>query len=358
MVSRIWLHIGTEKTGTTSIQSFLKNNRDALVQLGTVVPVSAGRQNHLALTGYAQADATIDDVRIAHAVRTPDEVPPYRARVEQELFAELADVKGQVVLTNEHLSSRLRTRPEIARLKVLLDRIAPRTTVVVYLRNQVDFLASWYSTSVKAGSILPMVRPLPLTVAEMMDYAKLLADWSAVFGRDNVVARRFVTADFPDGDLIADFAGVIGLDAAGLPRPERLNEALDVECLAFLRQFNRHVPRIENGRLNPLRKPIVAVIERASEGPAYRLPAPFAEQIAASYADTNAVVAAAYFPGLAGPLFPPPDAPAQAAELTDDAASFARIAGELWKANVTQMRVLEQQLRECRQALRKIRREE
>lgn len=36
------LHIGTEKTGTTTLQSFLSKNRDALSKQGIIYPKSPG----------------------------------------------------------------------------------------------------------------------------------------------------------------------------------------------------------------------------------------------------------------------------------------------------------------------------
>lgn len=56
------IHIGTEKTGTTSIQNGLHANRDALTQAGIYLPVSLGGHNPRQLATYAMKDGRPDDV--------------------------------------------------------------------------------------------------------------------------------------------------------------------------------------------------------------------------------------------------------------------------------------------------------
>jgi len=54
VLKKIILHIGTEKTGTTSIQEFLNLNRVALRDKGFLAPNSGGErhQSNFALIGF------------------------------------------------------------------------------------------------------------------------------------------------------------------------------------------------------------------------------------------------------------------------------------------------------------------
>ena len=54
MGMELYLHIGTEKTGTTTIQSFLAANRDLLKRNRILYPRAPGEQNHRALAAAAQ----------------------------------------------------------------------------------------------------------------------------------------------------------------------------------------------------------------------------------------------------------------------------------------------------------------
>ncbi len=48
-MTTVYLHIGIPKTGTTSIQSFLFNNRDQLLEAGILYPLT--RRSEQCLTG-------------------------------------------------------------------------------------------------------------------------------------------------------------------------------------------------------------------------------------------------------------------------------------------------------------------
>ena len=57
------LLIGTEKTGTTTLQHFLAANRPALAERGFLYPSFCGAINHTGLAAYALAPAKTDPLR-------------------------------------------------------------------------------------------------------------------------------------------------------------------------------------------------------------------------------------------------------------------------------------------------------
>src|ERR1700684_2608387 len=73
------LHIGTEKTGTTTLQRYLALNRDEFLKQGYFIPASLSPypdlSNHERLTTYAlNPIKTSDDLRIAAGLKSSDEV--------------------------------------------------------------------------------------------------------------------------------------------------------------------------------------------------------------------------------------------------------------------------------------------
>ena len=81
-----------------------------------------------------------------------------------------------------------------------------------------------------------------------MDYDALLSPWRRIFGRENLIVRRFEPSDFTEGDLLADFASAIPFELSGLNRGKSYNLALSAPALAFLREFNKRLrPRIDAG---------------------------------------------------------------------------------------------------------------
>ncbi len=60
---RCVLHIGLEKTGTTTIQNRLASNRERLLERGILYPRSAGRSNHLHLVSACLDFGVWDNIK-------------------------------------------------------------------------------------------------------------------------------------------------------------------------------------------------------------------------------------------------------------------------------------------------------
>jgi hypothetical protein len=334
LIPKCFLHIGTEKTGTTTIQNFLAKNRDALLSQGIIYPSAPGEQNHMALAAFCLEDSKIDDVRIVCGIRRPQALPRFRKKLLDDLDTELGAADAScIVFSNEHLSSRLKTAAEIQRVREMCDRYAGRTKVIVYLRNQVDFLISSYGTTIMSGGTREFPFPLGEGQLRLLDYSQMLEPWCEIFGRENIIVRRFELEDFPKGDLLLDFAAQILLDTDGLEWPPRLNEALDVRGLVFLREFNKHVPRIVDGHLNPLRGQIVLALRELKQGQKFAVSPEIAASVEKQLQDSNDKVSTDYFDARHKPLFSPPKSIKQDADLSQhgiDATEAINIAAQLW----------------------------
>jgi len=304
------LHIGTEKTGTTSIQRFFRLNRERLAERGILYPVAPGRQNHTGLAVSAQVSKRTP-LHKSLGVRNEADASKFRDQLWSQLAGEFAAKPYRMaVFSSEHCSSRLLDESEVAWLRDALLRFAARVRVVVYIRRQDDFLLSTYSTAVKSGACAPLRLPQERIVQNRYDLWPLLERWSAVFGRENVICRKFERASLKDGDVVTDFLDAAGIEPdAEFQRPEDLNEALDAETLEFLRLLNKHVPRFKARKLNPLRDNLVTLLNKASRGPLLTLGEAELAGFMAQFDESNAKVARAWFGGVRtdsdNPLFLP-----------------------------------------------------
>lgn len=336
MIAQCWLHIGIEKTGTTSIQEFLACNRKALLKAGFLYPAAPGRTNHVGLTCYALHDQKSDSLRRNLGITTQDQLERYRSRLVAELNREIEASRAKfLIFSNEHLSSRLQTAAEIERIKRFCDRIATRTTIIVYIRNQVDFLVSRYIEAVKGGSTNPFSFRATSAVSRYIDYAIMLERWRETFGRGNVVVKRFERGSFEGGDLLLDFASVCGFDGRSLEPVPRRNVALDLRCVEFLREFNRHIPHTVDGRRNPLRGDVVRQLENASTGEPFLVSVETAAAIEEHFRESNDSVRASYFSSSDVPLFFSSLKTAGSANVRVEAHENVRIAAHLWQTQQT-----------------------
>jgi hypothetical protein len=295
----LYLHIGTEKTGTTSIQRFFRSNRDLLRGKGVLYPSSPGNENHTGLTVAAQELSRHGPLRKIRGIRTPEQARKFRDELVRDLTGEFhSGTFRTVVMSGEHCSSRLLDDSEVQWLKDVLSPHFENVWIVIYVRRQDDYLLSTYSTSVKSGATATLQLPNPETVENRYNHWNLLARWSRIFGRGNVICRKYEKSALKSGDVVEDFLSVTGIDAsADFARPENINESLDAETLEFLRLFNHHIPRFSRQELNPNRDNIVRLLSKLSRGPLITMAEGDLARFMGQFSASNRQVAEEYFGG-------------------------------------------------------------
>jgi hypothetical protein len=300
------LHIGTGKTGTSTVQSFLIQNQPKLAASGLLYPQSILFPNlltHLGLVYYALGTNTA--MKNGRATFTKAEIESYNSVLIEKLRDEII-VSGcpHILMSSEHLSTALRKPKELARLIGGLSQLAHSINVVMYIRPQYELYASQYSTKIKGRDTGPPKAPDRLR-DHVFDYDKKLKLWEAARGISAIKVRLFNRKYFKNGDLIDDF-----FDAIGVPMPmdtvrppRELNQRLDAGALEFLRTVNKL--DLDASRPTSQRRTLVRLLGQISQQDSLAMPAAILQQIDSMYRDSNANVAARYFPGRAGPLFAP-----------------------------------------------------
>lgn len=235
---KIVLHIGTEKTGTTTLQQFLFLNRSALAGHGILYPRAFGERNHFFLACYAEDTPWRLFSQFTQARSDGERATlreGWKAAFDKELSARSY---SQVWLSNEHLHSHLQNAERVTAVRDLLRRHAREVKVLVYFRRQDQMAVSRYSTALKAGR-LPREH---FDIGGLWPYQHLRAYrlWAECFGEENVMARRFGKEHFVEGNLLADFCDAVGMPIAPSDRrqPENLNESLSADAEALVIAMN------------------------------------------------------------------------------------------------------------------------
>lgn len=264
------LHIGTEKTGSTSIQSFLALNKDKLLRHGIAVLDSLGSPNNRYLATYSMDDKRTDESHAALGLKNYRERKEWSRNLQVRLRAELESLPNnveRVILSSEHCHSRLVLKSEVERLKELLTSLFDEIKVLVYLRRQDEVAVSLYSTAMKVGYTHRAILPVDNINYDYYDYERLLDRWSDVFGDGNLIPRVYERHRLADGDVIQDFCDVCLLQ--GVWKSEAVikeNMSLSPLGQEFLRVFNKHVPGGAYGEPSELRGPIVQFLEQKCAG--------------------------------------------------------------------------------------------
>lgn len=207
---RTTLHIGGERTGTTSLQYFLSWNRDALLKQGILYSAAPGRVNHVLLAMYGSPEENTEDLKTQIGIGTQSALNAMLFTLPDALEAEVAESGcREVLLSNEHCSSRLLSETSVKRIRELVARLSSEVRVVMYLRRQDELLLSAYSTAVSSGRTVPLHIPSGRAL-QYYDFAEILDRWAKVFGEENITARVYDRETLVGGDVIDDFVDLIG----------------------------------------------------------------------------------------------------------------------------------------------------
>ncbi len=197
---KLHLHIGTEKTGTSSFQRWLKANKEALEARGICRPAWPKRflydSSHRMLSVYAQGFAPEEDAQQLLGLTTAAEhaslCADFETVFEREIARGRADGKleggpGCWIISGEHMHSRLSTTAQVQRLAGLLRRHFSAITVHVHLRPQADLANSIISTIIRQGGhVSPDFFKGVQPDNPYYNYAALVARWESAFGAANL----------------------------------------------------------------------------------------------------------------------------------------------------------------------------
>lgn len=305
-VTKIILHIGTEKTGSTSIQSNLKANRKLLLKREIWYSKRLGNL-------------------LWQLVRWPQRYSQARPHIEKIL--ETAAVYDTILCSAERLHSRLKSRELIEDLKILLEKFGlDPTLVIVYLRNPADIANSMASTAAQHNKSLQQ-EPLSPYLDLICDHRSTMKNWAGVFGGSVVTPRVFESSSFIAGSLTTDF-----LAAAGIPDYEdfvqlpRANAQISHTGITVMDHVNDVLARdhtyLNKEDLSRLRQFVYRnLVEPFFNSPRYSQPDYVWRYYDRAFADSNEWVRQEYFPGrptLFNPKTPPP---ATQPEISDEGAA-------------------------------------
>lgn len=217
-MTTLYLHIGTHRTATTSIQAFMLANWEALLKHGILHPMRIAR--HFALfnaifTGRRSVkDVSADLLRRA-------------AKQDREVHS--------IVLSDEDVCMR-KDLSVLAEFRAHFD-----VKVIFALRRQDLWLESWYLQNIKwqwNKSLSHLTLDTFMARADEFHWAHydpLLTQLEALFGQENILPYVFEKAQMPNGPVAA-FCDKIGLtDLTGLTPAPHVNSSHSPSIAEFVR---------------------------------------------------------------------------------------------------------------------------
>ena len=208
-MNTLYIHIGTAKTGSSALQSFLRKNNKVLEEKGYCYPkfpfyyenVSKNRNGYF-LRGEKLGNKGANFGECMNIVREAFEKCP------------------NVILSDEGIWYESFKWHE--QLFGIMQEKGYQTKIIVYLRRQDEYLASRWSQFVKEYAFKHQNCKIDEGIWEnylqrskqspRLNYGETLKKLEKIYGRENILVRRYDRNHFPEGSICADFLQAIGLE--------------------------------------------------------------------------------------------------------------------------------------------------
>ena len=236
-MSKLYLHVGFHKTGTTALQTILNRNRKQLAELGFLYPKTRKfkAQHEFA---WSAANRGWGWKQFGGSFAGP--------KPAKRMYKALRKSKLDAIISSEFLSEL--TTDQIQKL---LDLIGSRDLKVIFtVRPIAKILPSAYQQEIKNGSKLTYSKWLERvfdTETENRNNVRFwgrhshhieIAKWVGVLGKERV---SVIISDDSKPDFLSEaFFGLIGVptDSFREPKESFINRSMDLAEIELIRQIN------------------------------------------------------------------------------------------------------------------------
>lgn len=239
---KLIIHIGTEKTGTTTIQSFLKANSKLLSDNSIFIPPTVLFGDNKAYSIPFQKRVNVETLNWFQS-KDRDDLAQKKVVVVshiQNIFQRAKEKYRCCIISSEHFSSRLTDKSEIKNAIDFYSQFYSEIEVIIYIRNQYFFAVSSYSESIKWKGF-----------ASFQDYLGqidqnnpfwnshlLIENWKQVVGETKVKVAKY--KEEKEFDVITDFLKLANIDIENMKfsYPAISNKSLKYFGVCLLRLWN------------------------------------------------------------------------------------------------------------------------
>lgn len=201
------IHIGLEKTGTTTIQNFIYKNKKTLESKNIFLTKSFGYPNNNLLSYIS-----IDQPSASKNNFKNHDFQLFKKNIIKKAKIELSDSlnKHNFLFSSEHLHSQLKSQKEISHFKKTLHILGFKSfSIIVTLRPIIEMHRSRISTAFKNGNFVEpkITEPWKFKTPHIYQIKNTLKDWMSVFGENNINAIRYSRKT-----LLRDFFEIVDKD--------------------------------------------------------------------------------------------------------------------------------------------------
>lgn len=250
--SKAIVHVGLGKTGTSTIQLFLKNNSNELRQIGIHYPILDNdprpfKENHsIFLNSLFVKNAHENPINIAHRFNTPELLDKLNQRNLKDLNHQFKISDCDTVLFSAEGISTMK-KQAVNDLFGWIKTFASEVLVIACLRHPFDGISSEIQQQLKNGRMLNRMYQDPQVKGASKCLEKLLINVDA----HSIICYDFVNAVSHERGIIGKFLDVIAVTSNSLKfeKMKNSNTSMSLESCLLLSTLNRLRPKYVKGKI-------------------------------------------------------------------------------------------------------------
>lgn len=296
------LHIGTAKTGSSSIQTFLFENKIQLNKFGYEYIHTEGRVDNRDIAVAFMKRSKSDEYTKSYKIEGEIIRFEFSEHFKKKLTDKILSLKDQgihtCVISSEHLSSRINKTDELDSFKLYLQEIFDDIRIIAYVRDQRKKFPSSYSTRIKSGGTLTFNKAFNDYFNSSNDfYHAYFQLWGDFFGQESIRLQLFDRKHLLNGDLLQDFLILSGIEIDHKELKDlrsELNTSLSKNACNILRIMNLFLPK-SNLKSTKIRGLLIKVLNYLPGKP-WTLSPEQSELLKQKYQTSNEALRKHYFP--------------------------------------------------------------
>lgn len=295
-MTRLIVHIGAAKCGSSAIQTYLKNNHPKLRDIGVIVPCRRCTPD---------GEISGDHIWFFEALR------PFDAQKKAAFLDRILKVKNHadqigasaIVLSAENLINPEGAHSLFAGIEKYFD-----VEVIAYIRRQDDYLISawqqWYVKETK-----DFHGWLDRAAGSIANWADYIQPWESVIEPAKIKIRLFSRPYLLNGDAVDDFFAAVQIPQDSLdPLDEPMNRSFDEALVRVANNVNDVFQSIHDNEFYSAMVFAIGKDAFKKTSGSSLLTLEQRLEICGRYEESNAAIKRKYFPELGEEraLFPPP----------------------------------------------------
>ncbi|MFD0697769.1 FkbM family methyltransferase [Paenibacillus sp. GCM10027628] len=247
----VYLHVGSQKTATSSIQSTLSNNIHILRKYGYFYPEN-WPDGHSWILASMFWDNPVEFGGNIVANRTKEDCIKYNEQNKQLLINELLTTStNNIIFSGEDIS--LLSYEGVEKLKVFLHEVLPEANIkiVICFRELISYMTSSIQESIKSGLFLEEAKENILKY-ETNYYQNRIEKFIDIFGKENIIAYKFEDAVAYEDGPVAFFLKQIGISNFVIDKLQiiKTNEGVSRQTVDIINFINTVIPLVHDNKLS------------------------------------------------------------------------------------------------------------